>query len=122
MKKGLSLPTNIIIIVIVVVLVLLMLGAFLLASTGSQSKSADANKVFAEGCLRYCTPSSEQNYLNAYEIKKNDKQFLDACVQLGYGSYDFPVQCLQQCGCDLSITQDEINTRLQELVTNIETS
>ncbi len=117
-----NLPTNIMVITIIVVLALVSIGAFLLTSTGSQGASAEANKVFSQGCLRYCTPSSEQNYLNAYEIKKNDRQFLDACVQLGYGTYDFPVQCLQQCGCDLSTSQNEISTRLQELITNIETS
>ena len=121
-NKGLSLPTNIIVITIVVVLVLVSLAAFLLTSSGSQGTTADANKVFSEGCLKYCTSSPEQNYLNTYEIKKNDRQFLDACVQLGYGSYDFPVQCLNRCGCDLATSKSEVNTRLQELVTKIETS
>ncbi|MBI4162315.1 MAG: hypothetical protein HY513_01420 [Candidatus Aenigmarchaeota archaeon] len=117
-----NLPTNMIVIAIIVVLVLAVVGAFLLTSAGGQSSSAGANKIFAEGCLRYCTSSAEQNYLNAYEIKKNDQQFLNACVQLGYGTEEFPVQCLQRCGCDLTTSQNEINTRLQELITNVETA
>lgn len=115
--KGLALPINIIVAVVVVVLVLVTIVAFFLGTSGSQANDVNANKLYADGCQRYCSSASvDESYLSSYEIAQNDKQFLNACISLGHGTEEYPIKCLESCGCDTSVTKADIGKRLQELI------
>lgn len=121
--RGIQLALNMITLVIIVVIVLVAIVAFVLSSSGTNISETALQATFREGCLTYCTPYSDDNYLNSYEITKSDAEFLDACIELGYGTEEFPIQCLQSCGnCDLSTSRQDINTRLQQLITRIKST
>ncbi|MBI4162317.1 MAG: hypothetical protein HY513_01430 [Candidatus Aenigmarchaeota archaeon] len=121
--RGLELALNMATLVAIVVIVLIAIVAFVLSSAGSNISETDLQAKFRAGCLAYCTPYAEDNYLNTYEITKKDRDFLNACVQLGYGTEEFPVQCLQSCGnCDLTTSKEDINTRLQQLITRMKST
>ena len=120
MMRGMQLAFNMITLVIIIVVVLIAIVAFVLSSSGGSIEETDLQVKFSQGCLTYCTPYVDDNYLNSYEITKSDTEFLDACVQLGYGTEEFPIQCLQSCGnCDLDTSREDINTRLQQLIIRI---
>ncbi|HLD38909.1 MAG TPA: hypothetical protein VJB05_01190 [archaeon] len=100
--KGISLPTNMIIIVAIAALVLVAFGAFFLTSTGGGISDADAQRIFAGGCLQYCKPELYSTFQNGYLTSQNDPDFIKACVKLGYS--DIWNRCLQNCpGCNVNI-------------------
>jgi len=121
--RGVQLALNMITLVIVIIIVLIAIVAFVLSASGTNITETDLQAKFRQGCLTYCTPYADDNYLNSYEITKSDTEFLDACIKLGYGTEEFPIQCLQSCGnCDLSTSREGINTRLQQLITRIKST
>lgn len=118
--RGLELALNMITLVIIIVILLVAIVAFVLSTSGSRVAETDLQTRFTQGCLKYCTPYPDENFLNTYEITQGDKDFLNACIELGYGTEEFPVKCLQSCGnCDLTTSREDINMRLQQLVTRI---
>lgn len=118
--KGLSLPINMLVVIIIIVLVLVTVIAMFIGTSGQNINTTDANKVFAQGCQTYCSSASlDETYLSSYEIAQNDREFLNACISLGYGTEEYPIKCLDTCGCDTSVTREDINRRLQQLITKM---
>src|SRR3989344_2980167 len=119
-SKGLALPVNILVIMIIVVIVLVTLIAVFIGTSGQNINTTDANKIFAQGCQKYCSSASlDEAYLSSYEIAQNDKTFLNACISLGYGTTEYPIKCLDTCGCDTTATREDINRRMQQLITKM---
>ena len=118
--RGMELAFNLTIAVIIIVILLVTIVAFVISTSGSKVTETELQTKFTQGCLKYCTPYPDENFLNTYEITQSDKDFLDACIELGYGTEEFPVKCLQSCGnCDLTKSREDINMRLQQLITRI---
>ncbi|MEM7819735.1 MAG: hypothetical protein QXD48_02815 [Candidatus Aenigmatarchaeota archaeon] len=121
MNRGITLPTNMIIIIILAVLVLIVLSAYFISTSGTSMSTADANRIFSKGCLRYCKSDVEKNYVNAYYIPETDKEFMAACERLGYGNREYPNRCLEKCGhvCDMQATDSDVNNRFDQIVSNL---
>ena len=118
--KGMSLPINILVLVIIIVIILVTMIAIFIGTSSQNINTTDANKIFAQGCQKYCSSTSiDETYLSSYEITQNDKEFLTACISLGYGTTEYPIKCLDTCGCDTTVTREDINRRLQQLITKM---
>ena len=111
--KGVSMSVNIIIIIAVAVLVIASMAAFFLSSSFGGITEAEAQRVFAGGCARYCQPDLYQTFKNAYDASKNDPSFVAACTRLGYGPIN---RCLDMCAnCNLEVTENDLNQGLGNL-------
>ena len=111
--KGISLPMNAIIIVAIAALVLVAFGAFFITNTGGTMSDADAQRVFAGGCVQYCKPDLYQTFLSAYDAAQNDYNFIIACKKLGYGDSQHVNSCLERCSnCNLNVTRSDIHRPL----------
>jgi len=124
-KKGITVPTDMLVIITVAVLVLVVLSVYFSGLISVSMSDAEAQKVFSEGCFRYCEADTDENYVNAYNLvmhpTEQDKVFFDACEKLGYGTRigypggaaEYPNRCLEFCGkslCDM----DVINTYVRD--------
>ncbi len=80
MKKGLSLPINLIVILAIAILVMVVVAAFFVMSTGSTFSGISDQQAWNSGCsmakLRGCIESDFGSttplYVDGYDPKKND--------------------------------------------------
>lgn len=112
--KG-ELPVKILAIMGIVVLVLVVLAAFIVPTGFRQTSLAEAQREFAEGCIRYRAPTVRENYLNAYEAR-GDASFINACETLQYGSRDYPNRCLERCPIDMRVSEEDLNRDTAEVI------
>ena len=107
-KKGISLPTNMIIVVVIAALVLVALGAFFITTSGSSMSDAEAQRIFANGCVQYCKPGLYDTFTAAFRASQNDPNFIKACTRLGYGDGQNANRCLEKCpGCNVILDKNE---------------
>ncbi len=111
--KGLEIPLNMIIVIAIALIVIASVSVFFMSSSFQTVSSTDAQRVFANGCTRYCTSSLYDTFRNAYEASQNDQEFIKACVSLGYMSGTMVNQCLEKCtNCNMDVTTDDIESGL----------
>lgn len=105
--KGLSLSINVIIIIAIAVFVLAAVGVFFTSTFIGGISETEAQRLFANGCARYCQPSLYETFKNAYLASQNDQGFVSACSKLGYGP---PInRCFEKCSnCNLKVTENDI--------------
>jgi flagellar basal body-associated protein FliL len=116
--KGISLSVNLIVVLGIVVLVLAAVLAFFFSGSFGQISQAEAQRVFAAGCARYCEPNLYATFKNAYDASRNDPSFVNACVALKYGDKDHVNKCLGECSnCNLDVQEAEIQSGLENLNT-----
>ena len=115
--KSVSMSVNIIIIIAVAVLVIASMAAFFLSSSFGGITEAEAQRVFAGGCARYCQPDLYETFRNAYTASQNDHDFVSACERLGYGDGAHVNRCFERCSnCFLEVNQDDINRGYDNLI------
>ncbi|MFA4819471.1 MAG: hypothetical protein WC613_00765 [Candidatus Aenigmatarchaeota archaeon] len=106
--KGISLPMNMIIVVTIAALVLVAFGAFFITTTGGGVSDAEAQRIFAGGCVQYCKPGLYETFTAAYTASQNDPNFIKACTKLGYGDGQNANRCLEKCpGCNVIVDQND---------------
>ena len=114
--KGFSLPLNAIIVIAIAAIALAVLGSIFISSSFGGISQADAQRLFAGGCARYCKPDLYQTFAAAYSASQNDPDFLKACTKLGYGDAQHANRCLERCGnCNINVTESDLNRGLDNL-------
>lgn len=115
--KGVSLSLNAIIVIAMGVVALVSIGFFLLSGSLGQISEAEAQRLFAGGCARYCQPDLYQTFRNAYLASQNDPQFVTACKRLKYGDEQHVNRCLERCSnCNLDVNENDINRGYDNLI------
>lgn len=91
MKKGISLPINLIVILAVVVIVLLLLVSFSMSSIMSSSEDISEEQKFRTMCMNFIEYNCRADYMSE-DLKEycSDKGWTDG-------------QCASACGCELKI-------------------
>jgi hypothetical protein len=113
-NKGIA--PNLIIILAIGVTVLVALGAFFFSASFGGISEADAQRLFAVGCARYCQSDIYLTFSNAYTASRNDPQFVAACTRLGHGDQQHVNRCLESCGnCNLDISEGDVSQQLDTL-------
>lgn len=108
---------NLIVILAIAILALASLTAFFFSGSFGQISDAEAQRLFAGGCARYCQPDLYQTFKNAYIASKNDADFVKACERLQYGTKDHVNRCLDRCGnCFLNVTKSDIDSGYDNLL------
>ena len=116
-KKGVSMPTNLIIVIAIAVVVVVALGTFFFSASFGGISSADAQRSFANGCARYCKSDLHSTLEGAYTASQRDSQFVAACTKLGYGDQQHVNRCLESCSnCNLQVKQTDINQGMDNLI------
>ncbi len=115
--KGLSMSLNLIVIIAIAVLALVSLTAVFFSGSFGQISEAEAQRLFASGCARYCEPDFYGTFRNAYLASQNDPDFVRACERLQYGTKDRVNRCLDRCGnCFLNVTESDIERGYENLL------
>jgi hypothetical protein len=115
-RKGLEIPTSMLVIIVIAVLVVVVLIYYFSGIVTISMSEAKANEIFRTGCLEYCSVDSWQNYINAQGVSS---EFLAACKRLGYDIRATPCidpdgcksRCLEYCGkniCNMDLNDDEV--------------
>jgi hypothetical protein len=110
---------NMIVVVGIAVLAVAALGAFLLSGSLSNISTADAQRIFSSGCTWYCSSDLYGTLKNAYDASKNDKDFVSACLRLGFlsSSEQNMEQCFKNCGnCNLDIGRTDTVSGIDNMV------
>ena len=117
-EKGVSMPINLIVVIAIAVVVIVALGAFFFSASIGGISDAEAQRLFANGCTRYCQSDLHSTFQGAYTASQRDTQFVAACTKLKYGDQQHVNRCLESCSnCNLIITQNDINQGLDNLNT-----
>jgi len=108
MKKGISLPIEMIVIIAIAVLVLVVIAAFFVGGAGKLGTTSDVT-AFGEGCQRWVTigcSGSEIGVLipnyNPTGNTPNGDTLATACTRMGYlpnQLLNVPNGCRARCGC-----------------------
>lgn len=109
--KGIELPFNMIVIMAVAVLLLVSLSFFFSSSVSQFGSESEARTYLVSTCrLLRC------GYDTSAELKENYQKFYDACKSVLPEAEEKPYQCLQQCGCDASVSEEEVQQNINEFV------
>ena len=111
--KGISLPVNAVVVIGLAVLVLVAVAAFFTTGSGGQLSELDARREFTVGCQNFCE-SAPENYALAARLPTEHKKFYAACQRL-YNVGDYPNRCLEQCGCDMNMTEQDLQANRERL-------
>ena len=115
--KGLSMPLNLIVVIAIAVLALASLTAVFFSGSAGQISDAEAQRIFASGCSRYCIPDFYGTYRNAYVASQNDPDFIRACERLQYGAKEHLNRCFDRCGnCFLNVTESDLERGYEDLL------
>ncbi len=104
-----------IVIIAASLLVILVIGSFFLTSTSSRMTDAQAQKIFSTECPTICGSTVSENYLKATKIEAEKPEFFKACLILIPEAKEFPNRCLERCGCDLSVTKEELELEFNKI-------
>ena len=133
-RKGQLLPMNIIIILIIAIIIVTAIAVYFSGIITVSMSDAEARRLFQDGCLRYCDPDIDQNYINSYRLVNDpsevDLQFIMACEKLGYGTrvgyegnaYEYPNRCLEFCGiglCDMDVSGEDVRNTDAEVLSRL---
>lgn len=107
--KGLELPVNMIVIIGAALLVVVVIGAFFLTNTGQRTSEAEAIQALNKQCAdnNICSVSSTDNYLTATTLESKYPALFNACLLLVPEARTYPNRCIEKCGCNLAVTQEE---------------
>ncbi len=87
--------------VILLIMAAAVIGAvaiFLITNSSSSMSSTEAQRIFASGCMKYCTGDEYEIKKNAFMASQNDVAFVGTCIRLGYmKSGEDLLNCLKKC-------------------------
>lgn len=71
---------------------------FVGSAASNTVSDTEAQRLFTNGCMRYCTGTDYDINKNAFLAQENDPEFTAACIKLGYAKRDESlVNCLKKC-------------------------
>ena len=99
-------------IIAITILVLASMSFLFLSSSTQFSSDREAKAYFATTC-----PQIRCGYDTSARLKEQFTKFYEACTYvLGPAVEEKPYQCLQQCGCDVSVSEEEVQENINEFV------
>ena len=116
LSKGVSFSLNLVVILGISILVLVTLGLFFASSSFGQMSEADAQRIFSNGCARYCQSDLDATFDGIYNIEQNDPNFVSACLKLRYGDAVHISRCLEKCSnCNLNVNTNDLDRRMNNI-------